>query len=104
MLLSGIKNAGGDFLHEAAHELENHQAGSDNSGHNDKVGWGKEDEFKEVANKRDDKSGSHDANNSKEEASAEFVERARDPIDEDEVDSEGNKNGNRGELGMRKAL
>lgn len=104
MLLSGIENASGDFLHEAAHELENHQAGSNNSGHDDKVGWGKEDEFKEIADKRDGEGGSHNADNNKKEAGAKFVKRAGDPIDKDEVNGEGDKNRNRGELGVRKAL
>ena len=91
-------------MHDASHELGNHQAGSNNSGHDDKVGWGKEDEFKEIADKRDNKSGGHDTDNSEEEAGAKFVKRAGDPIDEDEINGESDKNRNRGKLGVRKAL
>ena len=100
----GVENAGGDFLHEATHQFENHQAGGDDDEHCENITGGKEDEFEEIANEGDGEGGSHDADDGDEEAGAEFVERPRDPVDEDEVDSEGDENGNSGELGVREAL
>ena len=100
----GGKNTGGDFLHEATHEFENHQAGGDNNQHYDNIAGGEKDEFKEIANKRNGEGGSHNTNDSDEEAGAEFVEGPRDPVDEDEVNSEGDEDGDGGELGVREAL
>ena len=100
----GIENAGGDFLHKATHEFENYETDSDNNKHYDDIARGEKDEFKEIANKRNGEGGSHNTNDSDEEAGAEFVEGPRDPVDEDEVDSEGDEDGDGGELGVRKAL
>lgn len=100
----GVENAGGDFLHQAAHQFENHQAGGDNNEHYNNIAGGEEDKLKEVADKRNGKGGGHNTNDSDEEAGAELVEWARNPVDEDEVDSEGDENRNGGELGVREAL
>ena len=100
----GIENMDGDFLHQAAHEFENHQAGGNNNQHYDNVAGGKEDEFEEIADEGDGEGDSHDADDGDEEAGAEFVERPRDPVDEDEVDSESDENGNSGELWVGETL
>ena len=57
----GIENMDGDFLHQAAHEFENHQAGGDNNEHYDNIAGGKKDEFEEIADEGDGEGGSHDA-------------------------------------------
>lgn len=75
-----VENVSGDFLHEAAHEFENHQAGSDNNEHYDNIAGGKEDKFKEVADEWNGKGSSHYADNSDEEAGTELVERAGNPV------------------------
>ena len=76
----GGENMGGNFLHEAAHQLENYQAGGDNNQHYDNIAGGKEDKLKEVADERDGEGGSHNADNRDKESGAEFVERAGNPI------------------------
>lgn len=68
-----IENASGDFLHQATHEFENNEAGNDNNRHNYKIGRGKEDKFEKVTNKRDNKSGDHDADDGEEKTGAEAV-------------------------------
>ena len=100
----GIENMDGDFLHQAAHEFENHQAGGNNNQHYDNVAGGEEDKLKEVADKRNGKGGGHNTNDSDEEASTEFVEWTRNPIDENKVDSKGNKDRDSSKLWVRKAL
>ena len=84
----GVENMSGDFLHQATHELENYQAGGDNNEHYDDIARSKEDEFKEVTNEWNSEGGSHNADDGDEETGAELVD----------------KNGNSGELGVRKAL
>lgn len=62
---ASVKNAFGDSLHQAAHELKNNEASGDDRYHDNEVARSKEDELKEVANERDNKGGCHNADNSK---------------------------------------
>lgn len=70
----GGENTGGDFLHEATHEFENHQASGDDNKHYDNIARGEEDKLEEIANKWDGESGDHNADDSDEEAGTELVE------------------------------
>lgn len=99
-----VENVGGDFLHQAAHNFENDKAGGDDGGHHDEVGRGEENEFEEIADERDSEGGNHNANDRDKEAGAELIERPGDPVDEDEVDSEGDEDRDGGEFWMRKTL
>ena len=65
---------------------------------------GKKGKFKEITNKWDEESAQHDADNDKDKAGAELVERAGNPINEDEVDGKSNKDRGSGELKTRKFL
>lgn len=62
----GGENTGGDFLHEATHEFENHQASGDDNKHYDNIARGEEDKLEEIANKWDGESGDHNADDSNE--------------------------------------
>ena len=86
-----VENVGGDFLHQAAHKFENNQAGGNDGSHHDKIGWGEKDKFEEITDEGDGEGGGHNTNNRDKETGAEFIERPGDPINEDEVDSEGNE-------------
>lgn len=55
---------GGDFLHKATHEFENHQADGDDNKHYDNITRGEKDKLEEIANEWDGESGNHDTNNS----------------------------------------
>lgn len=70
----GGENAGGDFLHKATHEFENHQASGDDNKHYNNITRGEEDKLEEIADKWDGESGDHNADNSDEEAGTELVE------------------------------
>ena len=74
-----------EAVHESTHDVENKEAGSEHDAEDDETVLGKEDEFEEVANEWNSKGGDHDADNSEEEASAKFVEWARNPIDENKI-------------------
>lgn len=91
-------------MHETAHDVENNEAGGEYDAEDDETVLGEKNEFEEVANKWNSEGGDHDANNGKKKARAEFVEWARDPIDEDEVNSESNKYRDSGEFRVREAL
>lgn len=59
----GGEDASGDFLHQAAHEFENHQAGGDNNKHHNNIAGGKKDKFKEIACEWNNEGGSHNTDN-----------------------------------------
>lgn len=91
----------GSFQEEAK-EIEKKEAGADDGKHNDETIFGKEGEFEKVTNEGDTESSCHDGNNGKEKAGAEFVERTRNPIDENEINGKGDENRSGGELGSGK--
>ena len=98
------KDTGGDFLHEVAHNTENTYAGGNDDKHDDEIICSEEDKFEEIANQRDGEGGCHDADNGNKKASTKLVKRARNPVNKDEIDSEGNENRDSGKLWMREAL
>ena len=65
---------------------------------------GEEDEFKEIVGEGDEEGAGHDDDNRDEESSAEGVERARNPINEYEVDGESDENSGGGEFKMREIV
>lgn len=60
--------------------------------------------FKEISNKWDEQGAGKDGDDKTDKNSAEKIERARDFIDENEVDTEDDDGRKSGKLGSRKAI
>ena len=54
-----------EAMHEAAHDVENEKAGSEDNTENEEAILSKEDKFEEITDERDSEGGNHDADNSK---------------------------------------
>lgn len=78
-------------MHEVLHNPEYTEASGEDGERDDEAILIEEGKLKEVTDEGNAIDGSHDANDGKDEGSAEFVERTRQPVDKNEIDSEGDK-------------
>ena len=75
-----------------AEEGEKEEACGDDDEGDKKAVRRQDGKFEEIASERDEEDSRHDADNGEEEGGAEFVEGPRNPINQDQIDSEGDKN------------
>ena len=87
-----------------AQDLKDNKATGNDGSHDDEVFWSEEDEFKEIANEWNEESAGHDTDDTNKEAATKEVERARNPIDENKIDGEGDEHRDGGKLWAREAL
>ena len=85
-------------------KFKNYNTGGENRKRNNEAILSEKGEFKEITGKWNQKNNYHNSDNGDEQAGTKFVEWTANPIDENEVNDESNKDGGGGEFVMREII